>query len=98
MSSGCTHCIRARKRGHAFGTDSFSLAVDDHQTKNGEQLREAGAAMVVQEKDLDIFVAKLSDILRAPEKLTQMAHAARSVAKPEATKKVADCVLEIACG
>ena len=74
------------------------LAVDDHQTKNGEQLREAGAAMVVQEKDLDIFVAKLSDILRAPEKLTQMAHAARSVAKPEATKKVADCVLEIARG
>ena len=48
----------------------FPFAVDDHQTKNGEQLREAGAAMVVQEKDLDIFVAKLSDILRAPEKLT----------------------------
>ena len=76
----------------------FPFAVDDHQTKNGEQLREAGAAMVVQEKDLDIFVAKLSDILRAPEKLTQMAHAARSVAKPEATKKVADRVLEIARG
>ena len=54
--------------------------------------------LFVQEKDLDIFVAKLSDILRAPEKLTQMAHAARSVAKPEATKKVADCVLEIARG
>ena len=76
----------------------FPYAVDDHQIKNGERLREAGAAVVVQEKDLDIFVAKLSDILRAPEKLTQMAQAARSVAKPEATKKVADCVLEIARG
>ena len=87
MSSGCTHCIRARKRGHAFGTDSFPFAVDDHQTKNGEQLQEAGAAMVVQEKDLDIFVAKLSDILRAP-KTNPNGAAARSVAKPEATKRL----------
>jgi UDP-N-acetylglucosamine--N-acetylmuramyl-(pentapeptide) pyrophosphoryl-undecaprenol N-acetylglucosamine transferase len=76
----------------------FPHAVDDHQTKNGQQLQQAGAAFVVQEKDLDIFVAKLSDILRAPENLTQMARAARSVAKPEATVHVADCVLEVAYG
>ena len=76
----------------------FPNAVDDHQTQNGEQLQKAGAAVVVQEKDLDIFVAKLSDILRTPQNLTQMARAARSVAQPEATKKVADCVLEIARG
>jgi len=76
----------------------FPYAVDDHQTKNGQQLQSAGAAVVVQEKDLDIFVAKLSDILRAPENLTQMARAARSVAKPEATQTVADRVMEVARG
>ena len=76
----------------------FPYAVDDHQTKNGQQLQNAGAAVVVQEKDLDIFVAKLSDILRAPENLTQMARAARSVAKPEATQTVADRVMEVARG
>jgi len=76
----------------------FPYAVDDHQTKNGQQLQNAGAAVVVQEKDLDIFVAKLSDILRAPENLTQMARAARSVAKPEATQTVADRVMEVAYG
>lgn len=76
----------------------FPYAVDDHQTKNGQQLQKAGAAVVVQEKDLDIFVAKLSDILRAPENLTQMARAARSVAKPEATQHVADRVMEVAHG
>ena len=76
----------------------FPYAVDDHQTKNGHQLQNAGAAVVVQEKDLDIFVAKLSDILRAPENLTQMARAARSVAKPEATEHVADRVMEVAHG
>jgi UDP-N-acetylglucosamine--N-acetylmuramyl-(pentapeptide) pyrophosphoryl-undecaprenol N-acetylglucosamine transferase len=54
--------------------------------------------VIVQEKDLDIFVAKLSDILRAPENLTQMARAARSVARPEATITVADRVLEVAHG
>ena len=76
----------------------FPYAADDHQTKNGQQLQNAGAAVVVQEKDLDIFVAKLSDILRAPENLTQMARAARSVAKPEATQHVADRVMEVAHG
>ena len=76
----------------------FPKAVDDHQTKNGQQLQSAGAAVVVQEHDLDIFVAKLSDILRAPETLTQMAHAARSVAKPEATQRVADAVMEVVNG
>ena len=76
----------------------FPYAVDDHQTKNGQQLQNAGATVVVQEKDLDIFVAKLSDILRAPENLTQMARAARSVAKPEATQTVADRVMEVARG
>lgn len=76
----------------------FPYAVDDHQTKNGQQLQKAGAAVVVQEKDLDIFVAKLSDILRAPENLTEMARAARSVAKPEATQHVADRVMEVAHG
>ena len=75
----------------------FPYAVDDHQTKNGRQLQNAGAAVVVQEKDLDIFVAKLSDILRAPDNLTQMAHA-RSVAKPEATQQVADRVMEVTYG
>ena len=76
----------------------FPYAADDHQTKNGQQLQNAGAAVLVQEKDLDIFVAKLSDILRAPENLTQMARAARSVAKPEATQHVADRVMEVAHG
>jgi len=76
----------------------FPAAVDDHQTKNGQQLQNVGAAVIVQEKDLDIFVAKLSDILRAPENLTQMARAARSVARPEATITVADRVLEVAHG
>ena len=76
----------------------FPYAVDDHQTKNSQHLQSVGAAVVVQEKDLDIFVAKLSDILRAPENLTQMARAARSVAKPEATQHVADRVMEVAHG
>ena len=35
----------------------FPAAVDDHQTKNGQQLQNVGAAVIVQEKDLDIFVA-----------------------------------------
>lgn len=76
----------------------FPHAVDDHQTKNGQQLAKAGAAVIVQESELDIFVAKMSDILRAPENLTQMARAARSVSRPEATTDVVNHVLEVALG
>lgn len=76
----------------------FPSAVDDHQTKNGQQLQNVGAAVIVQEKDLEVFVAKLSDILRAPENLTQMARAARSIAKPQAAATVADRLLAIAHG
>ncbi len=76
----------------------FPQATDDHQTKNGRYLSKSGAAVIVQEDELDIFVAKLSDILRSPENLTQMARAARSVAKPEATRDVLKAILEVAHG
>jgi len=68
----------------------FPFAVDDHQTGNAEFLSEAGAAWLIQQKDLtaDTLAALIGGLDR--EKLAVMAEKARALAKPDATAQVAD--------
>jgi UDP-N-acetylglucosamine--N-acetylmuramyl-(pentapeptide) pyrophosphoryl-undecaprenol N-acetylglucosamine transferase len=68
----------------------FPFAVDDHQTGNAEFLSEAGAAWLIQQKDLsaDKLAALIGGLDR--EKLAAMADKARALAKPDATARVAD--------
>jgi UDP-N-acetylglucosamine--N-acetylmuramyl-(pentapeptide) pyrophosphoryl-undecaprenol N-acetylglucosamine transferase len=68
----------------------FPFAVDDHQTANGRFLSDAGAAVLLQQRDLT--AAKLAETLTTllhRERLLEMAHIARSLAKPESTALVA---------
>ncbi len=76
----------------------FPYAVDDHQTANGQQLVDAGAALLLKETDVSRWAEVITDLVRAPEKLTQMARAARSVAKPQATTMATDVIEEVARG
>lgn len=68
----------------------FPFAVDDHQTTNAEFLAESGAAWLVQQKELDAgkLAAHLASVSR--EQLSAMSVKAQSLAKPEASKTVAD--------
>ena len=74
----------------------FPYAVDDHQTTNAKFLSDAGAAWCVQQRDLtpEILAARLAALTR--EQLADMSHKARALAKPEATKTVADRCEELA--
>jgi len=74
----------------------FPFAVDDHQTTNAAYLAEAGAAMLVQQKELS--VEKLAEILRelSRDKCLDMARKARALGKPEATANVAAICKEVA--
>lgn len=74
----------------------FPFAVDDHQTTNAVYLAEAGAAMMVQQKELS--VDKLAEILRGltREQCLKMAEQARALGKPEATANVATICREAA--
>ncbi|AMX02063.1 undecaprenyldiphospho-muramoylpentapeptide beta-N-acetylglucosaminyltransferase [Microbulbifer thermotolerans] len=77
----------------------FPFAIDDHQTKNGEWLAQAGAAIVIQQEDLDAekLAMLLKTLFAEPEKLLAMAEAARRVAKTDATARVLDaCAEELA--
>lgn len=74
----------------------FPFAVDDHQSTNAKYLAEGGAAWLVPQV---VFTAeRLADLLRGltREKLLVMATQARTLAKPDATRDVADVCVEVA--
>ncbi|SPA51093.1 undecaprenyldiphospho-muramoylpentapeptide beta-N-acetylglucosaminyltransferase [Cupriavidus taiwanensis] len=74
----------------------FPHAVDDHQTTNAQFLSSQGAALLVQQKDLTAAgLAQTIASLTRPQ-LKDMARLARGLAKPEATRRVAEVCSELA--
>jgi len=76
----------------------FPHAVDDHQTKNGQFLVESGAAILIQQKDLneERLVSVLRDFITHPGKAVQMAEAAYAVRKIDASNIVVKQCYEVA--
>jgi len=76
----------------------FPFAVDDHQTGNAEFLSEAGAAWLMQQRDLT--AEKLAGLIAGLDRasLAAMSDKARALAKPEATRQVADICEALAEG
>ena len=72
----------------------LKIAMDDHQTHNAEVLKEAKAAIVIREDDVtaDVLSAQIREMIEAPELLPIRAAAAKSVARPDAAKDLADLV------
>jgi len=78
----------------------FPQAADDHQRRNAEVMAQAGAARVLLEADLtpDQLLGTLSDLLIEPEKLSEMAENARSLAHPDAAERIAGMAMALARG
>ena len=76
----------------------FPHAVDDHQTRNAEALVAAGAAELIQERDLNTndLAQRLTTLLGDRAKLLAMADAARTLAKPNAAADIARACVEVA--
>jgi UDP-N-acetylglucosamine--N-acetylmuramyl-(pentapeptide) pyrophosphoryl-undecaprenol N-acetylglucosamine transferase len=76
----------------------FAAAADDHQRKNAEVLVEAGAAVMLLQKDVtpETLLAALRGLLLDPERRFAMAVKARSLAKPGALEKIVSMVLRVA--
>ena len=73
----------------------FPFAADDHQTVNARSLVDAGAALLMAEKELT--AEKLADELRSLEadrpRLNRMSRASGVLGRPEAAREIADvCV------
>jgi len=76
----------------------FPHAVDDHQTRNAEALVAAGAAELIQERDLNTkdLAQRLAVLLGNRPKLLAMAEAAHALAKPDAAADIARACVEVA--
>ncbi len=75
----------------------FPAAVDDHQTRNAASLVEAGAAVLVQERDLDAprLAAVIVELTSNRARLLGMAEAARRLAITDAATRLADSCLSV---
>ncbi|MDX5335754.1 MAG: undecaprenyldiphospho-muramoylpentapeptide beta-N-acetylglucosaminyltransferase [Marinobacter sp.] len=78
----------------------FPHAVDDHQTRNGEHMVKAGAAILIPQQMMtpDVLAETLKDLAGDRERILTMATAARSLARPDATERVVNYCLEAANG
>jgi UDP-N-acetylglucosamine--N-acetylmuramyl-(pentapeptide) pyrophosphoryl-undecaprenol N-acetylglucosamine transferase len=74
----------------------YPYAVDDHQTKNADYLVASGAALMIQERDLNVEKLRdlLQDLAANPAKILAMAKAAHKLAKPESLDKVVEFCLQ----
>ncbi len=72
-------------------------ATDDHQRKNAEVLGRAGAALVIEERDLSgsRLAETIAKLVADREKRQQMSVAARALAWPDAAARIADRVEQL---
>jgi UDP-N-acetylglucosamine--N-acetylmuramyl-(pentapeptide) pyrophosphoryl-undecaprenol N-acetylglucosamine transferase len=75
----------------------FPFATGQHQLKNAQAFERAGAACLFIDKDWTAlkFFDTVSTLLRAPERLSAMAEAARKLAHPGAAQRAAGILEEI---
>jgi len=94
--AGATTVAELAAAGVAAILVPFPFAVDDHQTTNARYLADAGAGVLVQQRDLtpDALAGMLRGFSR--EQLLAMATKARALGKPDATRAVADVCMELA--
>ena len=77
----------------------FAAAADDHQRRNAEEMVKVGAAVMLDENDLEIpgrLLTALTGLLSSPELLNAMGAAARTQAHPDAARRIADRLAELA--
>jgi UDP-N-acetylglucosamine--N-acetylmuramyl-(pentapeptide) pyrophosphoryl-undecaprenol N-acetylglucosamine transferase len=73
----------------------FAAAADAHQKRNAEEMVRAGAAIMIEEAELERggqpnpLVAALAELLNSPQRLTAMGKAARTQAHPDAARRIA---------
>ncbi|MDA5195078.1 undecaprenyldiphospho-muramoylpentapeptide beta-N-acetylglucosaminyltransferase [Govanella unica] len=72
----------------------FAAATDDHQTANAAELRDAGGAWVIAQKDFTpgTLAKLLQSLLREPTQLVTAAAAARATGRPNAASDIADLI------
>ncbi|HEX6975881.1 MAG TPA: undecaprenyldiphospho-muramoylpentapeptide beta-N-acetylglucosaminyltransferase [Vicinamibacterales bacterium] len=95
--AGATTLAELTAAGRASILIPLPTATDDHQRKNAEVLAAAGAAEVIEQKDLtgDRLAERIGALLGDRARLAAMAAAARTLARPNAAAEIVDRALEL---
>jgi UDP-N-acetylglucosamine--N-acetylmuramyl-(pentapeptide) pyrophosphoryl-undecaprenol N-acetylglucosamine transferase len=91
--SGATTVAEEAAAGKPALLVPFAAATDEHQRRNAEAMVSAGAALMLEEKDLDVpgkLLDALTGLLTAPDRLAAMGKAARTQAHPGAAERIAE--------
>lgn len=91
--AGATTCAELAAAGRGAILVPLQLA-GGHQRHNAEALQRQGAALLLEEADLDgpTLAATLIQLANNPERCVQMGRRARRNAKPEATAQIVDAL------
>jgi UDP-N-acetylglucosamine--N-acetylmuramyl-(pentapeptide) pyrophosphoryl-undecaprenol N-acetylglucosamine transferase len=75
----------------------YPHATGNHQEANARFMERAGAALVIPDSELDgpSLAREVGGLLAAPQRMAEMANAARVVSKPDAAERVAREVLSL---
>ena len=76
----------------------FGAATDSHQLRNAQEMQRAGAGRLISEKELtaERLTAEIFSLIDRPEQIEKQSHAARSLARPHATRDIVNLIEEAA--
>jgi len=96
--AGATTLAEITALGKAAVLVPYPYATGDHQSKNAEILRAAGAAIVIDDGNLNgnTLFKVIKNTVYNDQKLTEMNKASRRLSCPEAAQKMAEMVLKAA--
>ncbi len=97
--SGATTVAEEAAAGKPALLVPFAAATDEHQRRNAEAMVQAGAAVMVEERELgepDRLLNVLTSLLNDPSRLAAMSAAARTQAHSGAAERIADRLAEMA--
>ncbi|MGH9807724.1 MAG: glycosyltransferase, partial [Terriglobia bacterium] len=76
----------------------FGAATDSHQLRNAQEMQRAGAGRLISEKELtaDRLTSEIFSLIDQPDQIEKQSNAARSLARPHATRDIVDMIEEAA--
>ncbi len=98
--SGATTVAELTAAGRPAVLIPFAAATHDHQTFNARKLADAGAAVLLPEKELtgERLAREVLDLIETPERLARMGRAARELGRPDAASRIAALCSELIAG
>ena len=95
--AGATTIAELTAAGRAAILIPLPTATDDHQKKNAQVLADAGAAELIEQKDLSgaLLAERVLGLARDPARRQAIAEAARRFARPDAAKVIVDRALAL---